>query len=73
MKRSLFAVAAMAATFAVGAMAPAHAQTSQPPSAPAPESSSAAPTGATKIAIIAFQPAVASTNEGRAAFEKVEK
>ncbi len=72
MKRSLLAVAALAATFAVGAMAPAYAQTSQPPSAPAPESS-APPTGATKIAVIAFQPAVAATNEGRAAFEKVQQ
>ena len=68
MKRSLLAVAALAATFTFGAMA----QTSQPPSAPAPESS-APPTGATKIAVIAFQPAVASTNEGRAAFEKVQQ
>ena len=68
MKRSLLAVAALAATFAVGAMA----QTSQPPSAPGPESS-APPTGATKIAVIAFQPAVAATNEGRAAFAKVEQ
>lgn len=68
MKRSLLAVAALAATFTVGAIA----QTSLPPSAPSPESS-AAPTGATKIAVIAFQPAVASTNEGRAAFEKVQQ
>lgn len=68
MKRSLLAVAALAATFTFGAMA----QTSQPPSAPSPESS-APPTGATKIAVIAFQPAVASTNEGRAAFEAVQQ
>lgn len=71
MKRSFFVVAAMAATFTVGA----GAQTSQPPSAPAPTSAtpSAPPTGATKIAVIAFQPAVASTNEGRAAFAKIQQ
>ena len=73
MKRSLFVVAALAATFTVGA----GAQTSQPPSAPAPAPASAAPsvppTGATKIAVIAFQPAVAATNEGRAAFAKVQQ
>lgn len=71
MKRSLFMVAALAATFAVGAVA----QTSQPPSAPAPESAAPAapPTGATKIAVIAFQPAVAATNEGRAAFAKIQQ
>jgi outer membrane protein len=75
MKRSLFMVAALAATFAVGAVAPAYAQTSQPPSAPAPASAAPAapPTGATKIAVIAFQPAVAATNEGRAAFAKIQQ
>lgn len=69
MKRSLFAVAALAATFAAGAMA----QTNQPPSAPAPASAPVVPTGASKIAVIAFQPAVASTNEGRVAFAKVQQ
>ncbi len=69
MKRSFLAVAALASTFAVGAVA----QTSQPPSAPVPASSAPAPTGATKIAVIAFQPAVASTNEGRAAFAKIQQ
>lgn len=63
-------VAALAATFAVGAVA----QTSLPPSAPAPASASAVPpTGAIKIAVIAFQPAVAATNEGRVAFAKVQQ
>ena len=69
MKRSSFVVAALAATFAVGAVA----QTSQPPSAPAPASATVAPTGATKVAVIAFQPAVAATNEGRVAFAKVQQ
>ena len=69
MKLSLFVVAALAATFTVGA----GAQTSQPPSAPAPAAAAVPPTGATKIAVIAFQPAVAATNEGRAAFAKVQQ
>lgn len=73
MKHSLFAVAALATTFAAGAIAPAMAQTNQTPSAPSPASSQPAPTGATKIAVIAFQPAVASTNEGRAAIAKVQQ
>jgi outer membrane protein len=70
MKRSLFVVAALAATFTVGAVA----QTSQTLSAPAPASAtpSVPPTGASKIAVIAFQPAVAATNEGRAAFAKIQ-
>lgn len=69
MKRSLFAVAAMAATFSVCAIA----QTSQPPSAPSPASAAAVPTGASKIGVIAFQQAVASTNEGREALTKVQQ
>ncbi len=70
MKRSLLAVAALASTFAVGAVA----QTNQPPSAPSPASATEAPpTGATKIAVIAFQQAVASTNEGRQALAKVQQ
>lgn len=67
MKRSFLAVAALTTTFAVCAMA----QTNQPPSAPSPTSASA-PTGATKIAVIAFQPAVAATNEGRQAIAKIQ-
>jgi outer membrane protein len=69
MKRSLLMVATLAATCVAGALA----QTSQPPSAPLPASQAAVPTGATKIAVIAFQPAVASTNEGRAAFLKIQQ
>lgn len=68
MKRSLLAVAALATTFAVGAMA----QTNQPPSAPTPASAAPAPTGASKIAVIEFQPAVASTNEGRQAIKRIQ-
>lgn len=69
MKRSLLAVAALATTFAVGAMA----QTNQPPSAPSPAASNVAPTGTSKIAVIAFQPAVMSTNEGRQAMAKIQQ
>ena len=69
MKRSLLAVAALAATFTVSAMA----QSSQTPSAPAPATSTAPPTGVSKIAVIAFQPAVASTNEGRQALAQVQQ
>lgn len=69
MKRSLLAVAALATTFAVGAIA----QTNQTPSAPGMAASNAAPTGASKIAVIAFQPAVMSTNEGRQAMAKIQK
>ena len=69
MKRSLLAVAALATTFAVGAMA----QTNQPPSAPGPAAANLSPTGTSKIAVIAFQPAVMSTNEGRAAMAKIQQ
>ncbi len=68
MNRSLLTVAALAAAITVGAAA----QTSRPPSAPAP-ASAVAPTGATKVAVIAFQPAVVSTNEGRAAIAKLQQ
>jgi outer membrane protein len=69
MKRFYLAVAALATTFAVGAVA----QTNQPPAAPTPASAVTPPTGATKIAVIEFQPAVASTNEGRQAIAKVQR
>ncbi|MGC1781404.1 MAG: OmpH family outer membrane protein [Acidobacteriaceae bacterium] len=69
MKRSYLAVAALATTFAVGAVA----QTNQPPAAPSPAGAVTAPTGATKIAVIEFQPAVASTNEGRLAIAKIQR
>ena len=68
MKRSFVAVAAMAASFTLSAMAQA-----TPPSAPSPAASNVAPTGATKVAVIAFQPAVASTNEGRQALAQVQQ
>lgn len=70
MKRSLVAAAALAASFTLSAMAQA-----TPPAAPTPAGASVTPTptGATKIAVIAFQPAVASTNEGRQALATVQQ
>ena len=68
MKRSFVAAAALAATFTLSAMAQA-----TPPAAPSPAASTVVPTGATKIAVIAFQPAVASTNEGRQALAAVQQ
>lgn len=50
-------------------MAQASPSPASVPSAP----SASVPTGATKIAVIAFQPAVASTNEGRAALAQVQQ
>ena len=71
MKRTLTAAAALAVTFAVTAMA----QVSQPPAAPAPASAASvpAPTGVTKFAVIAFQQAVISTNEGREGVARVQQ
>jgi outer membrane protein len=40
---------------------------------PAPSAAAVAPTGATKIAIIAFQPAVMQTNEGQRNFSELQK
>lgn len=68
MKRSFLTVAAMAASFTFAAVAQG-----TPPAAPSPTATSPAPTGATKIAVIAFQPAVASTNEGRQALAAVQQ
>lgn len=68
MKRSLVAAAALAASFTLSAMAQA-----TPPAAPSPTAAGVAPTGATKVAVIAFQPAVASTNEGRQALAAVQQ
>jgi len=68
MKRTFVVVAALAASFTLSAMAQ-----STPPAAPSPASSSVVPTGANKIAVIAFQAAVASTNEGRQALAQVQQ
>lgn len=59
---------ALVLTLASGLALTAAAQT---PSAP--ETAAAAPSGPAKIAIIAFQPAVAQTNEGQRAFADLQK
>jgi outer membrane protein len=59
---------ALVLTLASGLVLTAAAQT---PSAP--ETATAAPSGPAKIAIIAFQPAVAQTNEGQRAFADLQK
>jgi len=62
---------ALVLTLASGLALQAAAQT---PSAPAPGAAAAtAPAGPAKIAIIAFQPAVAQTNEGQRAFSDLQK
>jgi outer membrane protein len=64
MKRSVAFVLTLASGFVLHAAA-------QTPSAPA--AATATPAGPTKIAIIAFQPAVAKTNEGQKAFADLQK
>jgi len=65
MKHSVALVLTLASGFALGATA----QTSTAP-APAPTTATVGPA---KIAIIAFQPAVAQTNEGQRAFADLQK
>jgi outer membrane protein len=71
MKRSV----ALVLTLASGLALNAAAQTpSAPPDAPgAPAATTAAPAGPSKIAVIAFQVAVAQTNEGQRAFADLQK
>jgi len=66
MKHSVALVLTLASGFALNAAA-------QIPSAPASPAAAAAPSGPAKIAIIAFQPAVAQTNEGQKAFADLQK
>ncbi len=68
MKRSLALVCMLASGLGFSALAQAGA-TDPAPSAPA----AVAPTGGTKIAIIAFQPAVMQTNEGQRNFADLQK
>jgi len=65
MKHSVALVLTLASGFALNAAA----QTSSAPASTA----AAAPSGPAKIAIIAFQPAVAQTNEGQKAFADLQK
>lgn len=65
MKRNLALAAMLASGFALSAIA-------QTPAA-APSAAPAAPVGPAKVAVIAFQVAVAQTNEGQRDFADVEK
>jgi outer membrane protein len=71
MRRSV----ALVLTLASGLALHAAAQTPSAPAAaaPAPAAAAPAPAGPAKIAIIAFQPAVAKTNEGQRAFSDLQK
>ena len=76
MKRSLTLVCLLASATGVGYFAPSSRAFAQTPSAPAPASAglTAAPAevpGNPKIAIIAFQQAVAATNEGQRNFAQL--
>jgi outer membrane protein len=76
MKRSLTLVCMLASGLAVSTLAQTStaAPTAASDSTPnAPGATAAAPAGATKIAIILFQPAVAQTNEGQRDFAEVRK
>ncbi len=66
MKPSLRITIALAATLATSAFAQSGPSASAVPSAPLPA-------GSLKIAIIAFQPAVAQTNEGQQAFAQIQQ
>ena len=66
MKRSVALVLTLAAGLALTAAA-------QTPSAPESASAAATPAGSPRIAIIAFQPAVAQTNEGQRAFADLQR
>ncbi len=70
MNRSLALAVTLASGFALNAAAQAPAAPT--PSAPA-TSAAAAPAGPTKIAVIAFQVAVAQTNEGQRNFADLQK
>jgi Skp family chaperone for outer membrane proteins len=71
MKRTLFLTSALAAGLATSSIA-AFAQAAKPaaPAAPAAVAPEAIPA---KVAIIAFEEAVAATNEGQTAFQAVQK
>ena len=70
MKRSLALVVSLASGFALTAAAQAP---STLPSAPATSAAPAAPAGPAKIAVVAFQVAVAQTNEGQRQFADLQR
>ena len=68
MNRTLVLTTLLASGSALGLIAGAAAQT-----LPAPAATAAAPAGPTKVAVIAFQVAVAKTNEGQRNFADLQK
>jgi len=75
MKRSLSLVCMLASGLCVSALAQSGsaATTDSAPNAPSSTTTAVAPTGATKIAVIMFQPAVMQTNEGQRNFADLQK
>jgi outer membrane protein len=71
MKRSLTLALSLASGIALNAAAQAPAATTPAPSATAPAAT--APAGPAKIAVVAFQVAVAQTNEGQRNFADLQK
>ena len=70
MKRSVALVLTLASGFVLNAAAQTPAA---PPDAPGAPATAAVPAGPAKIAVIAFQVAVAQTNEGQRAFADLQK
>ena len=73
MKRSLTLVCMLASGLGVSALAQTSSAATTDPAPNAPSATTAAPTGATKIAVIMFQPAVMQTNEGQRNFADLQK
>lgn len=71
MKRSSTVVCMLAFVMSVGSAAVCSAQTAEPPSAPLPAGAEA-PAGSSKVAVIGFEQAVVSTNEGRRTFGQIQ-
>jgi outer membrane protein len=69
MKRSVALVLTLASGFALNAAA----QTTSAPDAPGAAAATAAPSGPAKIAVVAFQVAVAQTNEGQRNFADLQR
>ena len=69
MKRSVALVLTLASGFALNAAA----QTTSAPDAPGAVTTTAAPSGPAKIAVVAFQVAVAQTNEGQRNFADLQR
>src|SRR5580704_19680781 len=73
MKRSLTLVCMLASGLGVSALAQTGSAATTDPAPTAPATTAAAPAGATKIAVIMFQPAVMQTNEGQRNFADLQK